>query len=343
MNYLNGLNKKRHNFDFLRIIAIFSVILLHTSSSPFKIWSDNWTQFNIIMSATRWCVPVLFMLSGALLIGKNEPIILFFKKRIFKIIIPLIFWSYIYILFARNFYQLDPAHANPNVFFEPWLLLKYSAYFHLWFLYAIIGVYLMIPLLRIISYNEAVVQYSLLLWFIWFSAIPFLQSFDIIKGNLFFIFKLDVIPLWSGFALLGYFLQKNECKIKISYAIIVFLIGLISTIYLTYFVSSNGIPKETYQAYFMPNILMMSCGIYIILMKIKTTPTSISKISKYSFGIYLCHMLIMPLIWKIKYFNNIYLAESNFIFTVMSSILTFTLSLILVFILSKIPLLRRVV
>ncbi|MBT0460567.1 acyltransferase [Morganella morganii] len=332
-----------NNYDFIRVIAIFSVIVLHTSSGPFKVYGDNWGQFNIIISMVRWCVPVLFMLSGALLINKNESINVFFKKRASRIIIPLVFWSYVYIFFARNFHELDPAHANPNVFINPLLLFKYPAYFHLWFLYAIIGVYLMIPLLRMIAKNAQVTMYVIIMWFIWFSVIPFVRSFGYLNGNLFFIFKLDVIPLWSGFALLGFFIQKNHSMIKSSYAMLLSILGLITTIILTYFASIDGIPRETFQSYQMPNIVIMASGVYILLLKIKHPPLVVCRIAKYSFGIYLCHMLVMPFVWKISPFSNEKLVKLGAILAIPSSIITFSISLLVIYLICKIPALKRVV
>lgn len=75
------MEKYNKSADLIRVLAIFSVVLLHTSAGPFKVWSENWMQFNILMSATRWCVPVLFMLSGALLIEKDEPLKVFFSLK----------------------------------------------------------------------------------------------------------------------------------------------------------------------------------------------------------------------------------------------------------------------
>ncbi|EOJ5644288.1 acyltransferase [Escherichia coli] len=335
------MNKKTEPYDFIRTISIFSVVLLHTASAPFKSYSDNWMQFNIIMSATRWCVPVLFMLSGALLLRKEEPLRAFFYKRSSKIIIPLVFWSYIYIIFARNFHHLDPAHANPNVYVEPWLLFKYPAYFHLWFLYAIIGVYLMIPVLRLIAKNNQVTLYTLIMWFTWFSVIPFIQSIGYLNGNLFFIFKLDVIPLWSGFALLGCFIQNNLDKLKLSQGILLAMTGFIITFLLTYIVSNDGISKETYQSYFMPNIVVMALGIYIACSKIKEPKIIICSLSKYSFGVYLCHMLVMPFVWFI--ISNEDVSDGGFILAIISSVITFSISLTLTLIISKIPIIKRVI
>lgn len=335
------MNTKTESYDFIRTISIFSVVVLHTTSAPFKSYVDNWMQFNFLMSGTRWCVPVLFMLSGALLLKKQESIKSFIYKRSSKIIIPLLFWSYVYIIFARSFSHLDPAHANPNVFVEPWLILKYPAYFHLWFIYAIIGVYIMMPLLRLIAISQQVTIYALCMWFLWFSALPFMQSIGYLNGKLLFMFKLDVIPLWSGFALLGYLINENKNNVKVSHAFSLLFCGLISTMFLTYISSIDEIPRETYQSYFMPNIIVLSSGVFLLLLKIKKPPLFICGISKYTFGIYLCHMLVMPYVWFI--FSNKDVSEGGWVIAITSSLITFSISLAATFIISKTPIIKRVI
>ena len=92
--------------DIVKIFAIFSVLILH-SSSPIlymigKIELDIWQIGNIYDSLVRMAVPLFFMVSGALLLNqKEEALSRFFSKRFVKVIIPLIAWSIVYILFRK--------------------------------------------------------------------------------------------------------------------------------------------------------------------------------------------------------------------------------------------------
>jgi surface polysaccharide O-acyltransferase-like enzyme len=282
-------------------------------------------------------------LSGALLIPKDEPIKTFFAKRASKIIIPLVFWSYAYILFARNFSYLDPAHANPNVYIQPWLILKHPAYFHLWFLYAIIGVYIMMPILRAIGKSTSLTTYAVVLWALWFSVLPFVQTFGYLNGHVFVIFKLDVIPLWSGFALLGHFISTRINNISAPYGWLMFIAGLIATVNLTSMASSNS-PSELYQTYYMPNIILMASGVYIIFNKINFQPRHyITKLSALSFGVYLCHMLIMPVVCQAGILSNESLIQNGALPAIASGVITFILSATTAWLISSIQFVKRVV
>lgn len=219
--------------------------------------------------------------------------------------------------------------------------MKYPAYFHLWFLYAIISVYLMMPLLRLIAKNTHITIYALCMWFSWFSVLPFIQSYGYLTGNVFFILKLDVISLWAGFALLGFFLQEHSIRLKLRYGILLMIGGLFSTILLTYMASKDGVPKEIYQSYFMPNIIVMSSGVYISLLKCKSPPAVSTVISKYSFGVYLCHMLVMPFVWRLISNENV--VKHGATLAILSSVTTFLICLLICRIITNIPFLRRVI
>jgi fucose 4-O-acetylase-like acetyltransferase len=92
---------RNYNIQLMRTIAIFLVILNHASS---------WCQFynpsqyvkSAYMSLATTGVPIFIMISGALLLSKyNEPILVFFKKRMNKIIVPFVCWSYIYLIYVN--------------------------------------------------------------------------------------------------------------------------------------------------------------------------------------------------------------------------------------------------
>lgn len=70
-------------FDYLRIISVFAVIVLHISGQNWNgtdVSSFEWNVFNAFDSLTRWCVPVFVMISGALFLDKEQPLKSFSKK-----------------------------------------------------------------------------------------------------------------------------------------------------------------------------------------------------------------------------------------------------------------------
>lgn len=62
-------------FDYLRVFAIFAVIILHISASNWHTTDVNgfeWQVFNFFDSITRWCVPIFIMISGSLFLNRNS-------------------------------------------------------------------------------------------------------------------------------------------------------------------------------------------------------------------------------------------------------------------------------
>ena len=89
-------------FDYLRVFATFSVIILHIASSNWSLIDVNgfdWFVFNFIDSIVRWGVPVFVMISGALFLDRDIPIRKIYSKYVFRMIVSYIVWSIIYALF----------------------------------------------------------------------------------------------------------------------------------------------------------------------------------------------------------------------------------------------------
>ena len=82
--------------------------------------SYEWIISNVIDSFCRSCVPIFVMISGFFLLGKDEKITVFFKKRILKIVPKFLIYSVIFYLFTMIF---------KNHSFENSMLLKKSLSF----------------------------------------------------------------------------------------------------------------------------------------------------------------------------------------------------------------------
>ena len=140
--------------DNSRIIAIFAVVLLHTASdvvTGIAVGSDYWWIGNVYDSFVRWCVPVFVMMSGALLLdpNKNEALKTFYAKRLARIAVPILFWSVFFLLWTmlKGIAKGDA----PSLTFLLKRLISGKPYYHMWFLYMIITLYLFTPFFRKIS------------------------------------------------------------------------------------------------------------------------------------------------------------------------------------------------
>src|ERR1700749_3472385 len=133
--------------DFLRFISIIAVIIIHCSTSitVFTIKpGTNWWIGNFYDTLSRFCVPVFVMISGSLILPKDYTLGEFIKKRFLRIIPPFAFWTTVFIIF-----NCFDKHLFGGTYIFKFIALSIvnGAFFHLWFIYMLIGVYLITPVI----------------------------------------------------------------------------------------------------------------------------------------------------------------------------------------------------
>lgn len=148
MHYLqqNKVNKLIY-LEFLRICSIILVIFNHTGWRGYFLYSiaESSVFYPVYFFCSIACavdVPLFWMISGALLIQKEESIHVLYKKRILNTVLTLVVFSFIQYLFwvskGQTFYILD--------FLKKLYTSKMATAY--WYLYAYIGVLLVLPFIR---------------------------------------------------------------------------------------------------------------------------------------------------------------------------------------------------
>jgi len=333
--------------DLVRVIATFSVVLWHVSAAIVKefgkIEYNNWLVGNFYDSFARFCVPVFFMISGGLFLSRDIVTKTFLIKRFYKIIPPLIFWSVIYIIysiFIRIFYHNEEITFFKAIKISVSLLLSGSSY-HLWFVYAICGLYLFVPIIqkwiKYSSKNEIIL--FLLLWL-------FSNLFQINK-ILHYLPMIDLTNFsgYLGYFVLGYYLiNSNSKKLESVSLNIFFVIFGISTTFIltTYFSLKNQTFDGLFYGYLMPNTVISAIGVFQIVKRFKVRNVNLRKvilrISSYSFAIYFIHVLILNIFQQ---FNISGMSFLPIIGIPIISVIVFFLSYYIILILRKVAILNK--
>lgn len=148
-----------------RIVAILMVVLGHSVVDDFEKaapGSLNWWVDCVVLVMRRWSVPLFVMVSGALLLdpSKKESAGEFYRKRASRILAPLLFWSAVYTVWTALRESRQPAGWSWGQLLDN--LLNGVPYYHLWYIYMLVFLYLFTPYYRLVVAGASRAQLRLL-------------------------------------------------------------------------------------------------------------------------------------------------------------------------------------
>lgn len=334
------MNKTKHiaYFDLLNIAACLAVVWLHCNGIVHTMSGDVTWKFSLIIECIAyWAVPVFFMLSGATLLSYRERYTTkeFLKKRLYRIVIPFLIWSvllYLFLVISSN------KPCSVKEFLISFVNCDIGVY---WFFIPLISIYLTIPVLSLIV-SRIDRKY---LWYM-VAAEFILESFIPCLCKLFHLpwFEFLNFPIATGyliFVLLGYLLATQELKSRVRY--IAYALA-ISALAFRYFYTCFSADKLLFNYLFFPSVLL-AVGVFIFFRHISQSKMNkinhhlnLSKLASYSFGIYLVHIPVLRIT-----FHHLNVKNDNPVWLVCGFILIYLLSLLTVWIIKKIPLLKYIV
>lgn len=150
------------SLDALRIAGAFAVVMLHVSAGvvgTVDVSSLGWWVANLSNAASRWGDAIIMMTGGALLLGRasGQAPLGFAMGRFARLLPAAVFWTLFYLLWRAWRGELP---AAGEVVVE---LLRGTPYYHLWFLYMMLGMYLALPLVgRLVNGEDRRLAYYFL-------------------------------------------------------------------------------------------------------------------------------------------------------------------------------------
>ena len=281
--------------SYLRVLATIAVVAIHASTgflNKFAPLSFDWNYANWINALTRCSVPIFVAISGILLLQKEESISDFYKKRIPKIVLPFIFWTIVFIIYyflrLKNFDQLTWLKIAEITYQK---LLK-GANAHLWYLYMITGLYLAIPFIRKFVQKASLreMEYFLLFW-----VLTSLLKHQIIRNH-FPNLDLSFFTGYLGYLILGYYLSIKQINWSKYISAIGYLGAVGFTGLITYYYSykANKYDPSFYNYLTANSIIATAACIAFATQTISKSnifPKWMDIIARYSFGIYLGHIV----------------------------------------------------
>lgn len=320
--------------DYLRVIACFMVVLVHCIE-PFylggegtliKSYGDGlWTT--LINSALRAAVPLFVLASSYLLFPVKTDSETFYKKRFTRILIPLLVWSVLYAIFPYASFidgKLTMELNNGETILKNFKNLGLNFAMnsgHLWFMYMLAGLYIIMPILSpwVEKLSKRGERWFIGLW-LFTTTIPFLR---VLAGNIFGLEQVWGEAAWNefgtfyyvsgfiGYLMIGHYFRKHVGDLSwgktLAFAIPLWFFG--------YAITAGGfwiqMPKtfpvegpvdiavdmELTWCFSTLGVALSTIAYFLIIKKIKFDGGFYKKIilpiSKLSFGMYLMHMFIL--------------------------------------------------
>ena len=315
-------------YDVLRVAATFAVVALHLSAQHWAdtdIYSTAWQAFNLYDSLVRWTVPVFVMISGVFFLAGTQSLRQILRKNVLRIVTAFVFWSALYAAYAYFFNKCALSTA---------VTLFFSGHYHMWFLFMIVGLYLIVPLLRPIAQNETLLRYFLLLALVFNFLLPQLGA----------LLSLG----FAAYFMLGRYLSRKELSPKAArwcYALGV--AGLIVTVVMTSYASRRlDTATVLFYNYDSVGVLLMCLAVFVFARRHLNFPSlgekghaRIRALSRWSFGAYLVHPLFIE---TFDQFLGVNTLSCNAFFSVpLLAVFVFAVSTAISALLSRVPIVNK--
>lgn len=291
-------SKRLSNIDLLRILSTFAVVLIHVNATFYLYMLKNpelsgeWivmTLFNVI---TRFSVPCFVMISGSFLLSndKNADIVYFYKKSLVKIFIP----AFIVVIFAIPVF----CFLNRNDFdriVEGLKGLITGEFYTFWYMYMLIGLYLLVPLVIRIKRSLTPFQYKFLtyLMIIW-AVISQLTSKELLSSS------IGVVFAFVAFFLMGDIISNYSTKRCNRVLLVLVSLTCIAVMFwFSYFHLMNYTFFPTL-LFFSPSIVIYSICMFKLFLSFELK-NDYSKLSGLTFEIYLFHSIVLNILQAINF------------------------------------------
>ena len=317
--------------DVLRLAAMLMVIAGHSVDIYNATPQDDsmngfWGAF--IGSLMRPSVPLFAMMTGLLLLPIGESASSFYRRRIPRVLIPMLFWSVIYylipwftgvigldksvisVLFPFEFAPSQEwGDAVSNIAMIPLTFNGYTT--HMWYLYMLIGLYLFMPFFSawVEKNDHTLIRTYIILWGCSLM-LPYLAQ--LLSPNLFGVCAWNQFGTFhyfagfTGYLLLGHLLGKGNplpSRKIVAVGVMLYFAGYVvtytgfTTIMAQYSYEQAPDLIEMFWQFCSPNVVLMAIGLFLIAQRVKIRSERWQRVlqstTRCSFGAYLMHYIFI--------------------------------------------------
>lgn len=304
--------------DLLRILAAFSVVVIHVTSKYiecFSVDTEVFTCANLVNSLSRFGVPVFVMISGYIFLSKEEiSVKRLWSHNIIRIFFAYWIWSFAYYVFQSLYlWQFD--------FWNQGLIRTINgcvyASNHFWFLFMLMGLYALTPLIHgwIRHATKRDVEYVLVLFFVF--QIMRMTMMNLVDKSLVAklgdLFQIHELSYYLGYYILGYYVFHYGIGKKLQGVLLGMVpLGVAANFGISQYLSRKNASYHPgiYDSYGI--FTCCFCVLLVVLMKDYVAKLFIKRSQKFrnwihnraldTFGIYLMHLMLITFLYEEHYF-----------------------------------------
>jgi len=294
--------------DIGRILAIVLVVAQHLAGPLAQARGTTstsvWLLGLAVQCVARFSVPLFIMISGALMLRpSDESVSEFYTRRFHRVAVPAVLWILIY--YVLTYTYLGRTFRTPEVVIG---LLRGLPYNHLYFIYAILGLYVLTPLLRAVIRSLTPSQFD---WFVGLAVVG--VSLDMTIRVAVGLPWTHSALTWSiaflGYYLLGYrLLGQRVSNREARLAVGLWLAGAAASLGLLVVIS--GTVVERFSALlanvFSPLVVLMAASAFLLLPRLESWVSThfrplgraLPALASLTFGVYLLHEVFVAVLYK---------------------------------------------
>ncbi len=304
------IGKRNAGFDCLRATACLFIILLHTTYSTVLMYAGEMTFWRAAVGAMvqhnlMWAVPCFIMVTGALLLPPEKRITYsaLFKKYIARMMKAIVLFGVLFVVLEMIFNPSQRTGAHfLNGLYE---VFAGDSWSHMWYLYCLLGLYLLMPLYKKVSElaGERDMLYLMGIYTLFLSVVPCLQAVGVRCG--FYVHVSSIYPLYL---FMGYWLKRWGMKYRRAWYGAAFLAATAAIAALSYVRVRWGVAQlDVLFEYNSPLVIVQALGIAGWFFHMSDEPSAVktvlANIDRHSFGVYLIHMAYVRLLFKHLHFD----------------------------------------
>lgn len=340
-------------FSYLRALACIAIITLHTVNVAEILYRNQITDVQrtaslAVVYCLMWAVPCFVMVTGALLLNPARRITLrkIFNSYIVRVLGALLLFGLVFRVFDIVMNGEELGIASVLLGFVK--VFTGQSWAHLWYLYLLIGLYLMLPFYRMAAKESSpsLLRYLLAISVIFLSLLPLTRMFGVSSA-----FYLHVSTIYPFYLFAGYAIYSGAVTLHrgTATALTICSTAAIAALTVYYFYAPAESLDAILTSYSSILIILQAAGLFSLFAQTDSrrashgAPTALEKlllfIDQNSFGTYLIHMIFIRLVLRYMAVNPYQLGLWSFPLLVIGNLI---LSCLITWILRKIPGLKKI-